>query len=173
MRACRVSRRMRRFPSKSIRSTNGCPSFCWAPSAGANREKSSTFSSSVFSSINAWNREKDFRESPSSRGFSAELDAELREKSANGASRSAAKTQRRSARPASIPVKKQTILKAAVELLKAAPPNPRCYSPATPGMGWLRAERTTGPASRPHLRSYVASDSLVDDWGCLNNRSER
>ena len=40
-------------------------------------------------------------------------------------------------------------------------------------MGWLRAERTTSLASRPHLRSYVASDSLVDDWGCLNNGPER
>src|SRR5216683_1464626 len=39
----------------------------------------------------------------------------------------------------------------------AAPPNSSCYSPAGPGVG----------------RLCVVSDSLVDDRGCLTDRTER
>src|SRR6266404_3974220 len=38
-------------------------------------------------------------------------------------------------RAAKIPNAEQTFLKAAVEVVKAAPPNPSCSSPAGPGMG--------------------------------------
>jgi len=69
---------------------------------------------------------------------------------------------------------KQTILLAAVDWLKAAPPNPICYSPAGTGMVRPRALRFTaslGPEAA--MRSHAASDSLMNDWGCLTNGPER
>ena len=61
---------------------------------------------------------------------------------------------------------KQTLLSAAAENVKAAPPNPSCSSPAVPGVG----RPCVDPAVRDH--PCVVSDSLVDDRGCLTNRPE-
>jgi hypothetical protein len=82
-------------------------------------------------------------------------------------------TGHRDARDASTLSRKQTILLAAFECFKAAPPNPICYSPAAPD----RADCVNCFADfKRFIRFAVtraASDSLVDYRGCLTYRPER
>ena len=82
-------------------------------------------------------------------------------------------TVHRDARDASTLSREQTILLAAFECFKAAPPNPICYSPAAPD----RADCVNCFAdSKRAIRFAVtraASDSLVDYWGCLAYWPER
>jgi len=49
----------------------------------------------------------------------------------------------------------QKFLLAAVDRIKAAPPNPICYSPAGPGMGRPNVLRITAPLDPRPLRGHT------------------
>src|SRR5215472_2051982 len=149
MRAFSVSVRMRRLPMNSMRSMIDC---CWPEGcccAGAEDGAWSSMASlPVIKSKEAEN--KILPDEKSAVGLSSPIAADAL------ANREASATTR-ATRAANPPDGKQTLLGAAHGPIKAAPPNTRCSSPAEPGVG----------------RLCDVSDSLVDDRGCLADRTER
>src|SRR5215472_4862825 len=151
MRAFSVSVRIRRLPMNSMRSMTNC---CGADGgcAGAACEGACAWSSIASSPVSR-SRDREKR-TPCEDGDCGAF-------SASAAGQALAKTKTSATtcvtRAANTPNGEQTLLLAAEEPIKAAPPNSRCHSPAGPGTG----------------RLCVVSDSLVDDRGCLADRTER
>src|ERR1700730_9880487 len=138
-------------------------------------EKSSIFSSRVDLSRVAWKRYEVLEALSSvSKTVSPAKTDEQPQPATKARNRTGRRTRMVSASAASFPVKAQTIRLSAFDEIKAAHPNPRCSSPAIPGVGWPHVKRYGSLPKRANRVAVirVASDSLVDDRGCLNNWPE-